>query len=149
MPIHRCTRTVSLKSLTFLILITLALVASLCEWKRMSLIPMIRVSEPTVQLGYVHAGEIHYRTFDVENFGNCDVTIDWVSCPNPGTIEMRGPVIVKPGTQVGIQVGLLIRDKDRNSRPDVYSYVLKSDDPAAKLITLRLVASRLSASDDV
>ena len=116
------------------------LVACMSEYVRRSLLPSLRIANPVIDLGVVHVDEIHYRTFEIENVGDRDITVCGYSTPCPGVFEHHKPIVIAQGAKEQLTVGLLIRDKAIAQLPHVYRYTIKTDDPAAPKMELALVA---------
>ena len=102
--------------------------------------PSLRITNPVIDLGIVHVDEIHYRSFEIENIGNRDITLCGDTTPCPGVFEQREPIVITKGATERIKVGLLVRDKAMDDMPHTYRYTIATDDPATPKMELRLVA---------
>ena len=122
------------------IMLLVMFAAGVSEHARRRFTPIIRVTQPVMDLGVVNVDEVHYRNFEFENLGSRDVVIAAATTPNPGSIEMQKPITIMPGMKSTVKVGLLIRKTAISDAPHTYHYSVSTDDPAASKISLELVA---------
>ena len=124
----------------FTVLLFAILAACTSEYIRRSLLPSLRIASPVIDLGIVHVDEVHYRTFEIENLGNRDITLCGDSTPCPGVFDQQKPIVIAKRARAKFTVGLLIRDKAMADMPHIYRYTIKTDDHAAPKMELQLVA---------
>ncbi len=116
------------------------LAAFASEFVRRGSLPSLRITNPVVDLGIVHVGDVIYQSFEFENIGDREITVSGGTTPCPGVFEQRKPIVIAPGAKQPIKVGLLIRESAMNDIPHSYRYTFETDDPAARQLELRLVA---------
>lgn len=110
------------------------------EYLRRPPLPSLRMANPVINLGIVHVGEIHYRSFEIDNNGIRDITITGDTTPCPGVFEQRDPIVIAKGARGRVTVGLIVRDKAMDDIPHTYRYTVKTNDPATPKMELQLIA---------